>query len=151
LKKSSNELTPLDLKQLYGNRYKITIDESALCEKETKRDPWYFQIPCKYGHIYPISDKYLGFWCDSGVIKARVEREAPEIELVQDSESEGVFRFAPGQFEIVAKYARPRRRRRLSKEHKEKLTKAGSNHRFISKNHGSENSFRELSRHLRRE
>jgi len=135
---------PLNLKDLYGERYKITLDESAFCEKESKRDLWYFQIPCKYGHIYSISDMYLGFWCDSGVIKARMVREAPEIELVQDSDDEGVFRFTPEQFEIVAKYARPRRRRRLSKEHKEKLTKAGSNHRFISKNHGSENSFEQL-------
>jgi len=75
----------------------------------------------------------------------------PDIELVQDGDKEGVFRFTPGQFEIVAKYARPRRRRRLSKEHKQKLTKAGSRHRFFSKKHGSEASFGQLYRALDKE
>ena len=88
--KEANETKPLNLKELFGDRYKIAIDESAFCENESKRNPWYFQIPCKYGHIYPISDKYLGFWCNSGGIKARMVREVNDIELVQDGEGEGV-------------------------------------------------------------
>jgi len=151
MKNETSSPVPLNLKELFGDRYKIAIDESAFCKNESKRDPWYFQIPCKYGHIYPISDKYLGFWCDSRIIKTRMVREVPDIELVQDGDKEGVFRFTPEQFEKVAKYARPRRRRRLSKEHKQKLTKAGSTHRFISKNHGSEESFGRLYRALGKE
>jgi len=75
----------------------------------------------------------------------------PDIELVQDGDKEGVFRFTPGQFEIVAKYARPRRRRRLSKDHKQKLAESSSNHRFFSKKHGSEVSLGRLYRVLGKE
>lgn len=137
MNKDFYELKPINLKDLFSNSYKITLDESASCQGENKKDLWYFQIPCKYGHIYPISDKYLGFWCDSRVIKARMVRDAPEIELVQDGDGEGVFRFTPGQFGIVARYARPRRRRRLKTNHKQKLQKSNQRHRFISQNHGS--------------
>jgi len=131
--KDLNVPTPLNLKDLYGNRYKVTLDESSTCPGESKRDPWYFRIPCKYGHIYPISDKYLGFWCDSGVIKARMVREAPEIELVQDGDGEGVFRFTVEQFEIVAEYTHPfkkRGRRNLSNMEKSQLVEAGRDHQF---------------------
>lgn len=42
----------VNLKQLFGDRYKISFDPAA----ETwgnRRDPWLMQIPCRYGTIYP--------------------------------------------------------------------------------------------------
>ena len=130
--KDINVPTPLDL-NLYGDRYKIAIDESAFCKDESKRDPWYFQIPCKYGHIYPISDKHLGFWCDSGGIKARIIREVPGCELIQDGKGEGVFRFTPGQFDSISEYAHPikkRGRRVLKNDEKQALVDSGRDSQF---------------------
>jgi hypothetical protein len=49
-----------DLKALFGDRYKVTHD--PVCEPdpaqphvqpESKNDPWLYQIPCRYGVIYP--------------------------------------------------------------------------------------------------
>ena len=130
-----------DLSENFGARYRITLDEAAFCEPGGKENPWYFQIPCKYGHIYPCSDKLLAFFCESGGIRRRLRDDHPELEVRQWSEvSEAVFLFKPEQLDLVAQYAKPRRKRRLSPAHRKKLSKSGRGRRFLSKTRGSESS-----------
>jgi len=118
---------PLNLKELFGDKYKIAIDESASCPGESKDNPWYYQIPCKFGHIYSYSDKELGFYCESGKIRNRLHQEHTDIEITNWSDDgEAVFLFTPDQFKIVAEFAKPKRKRRLSQEHRRKLTNAGT-------------------------
>jgi hypothetical protein len=112
---------PMNLKGLFGHRYKIQLDESAFCAGESKNDPWYYQIPCKYGHIYAYSDRLLAYYCDSGRMREKIHREHPEIEVCQWGDYEAVSLFTPGQLETIAIYARPRRKRKLSPEHCQKL------------------------------
>jgi len=132
------DVKPINLQNLYGKRFKIVIDESAFQPGERKDDPWYYQIPCKIGHIYPYSDKMLGFYCESGNIRNRLHREHPEIEVVNWSDDgEAIFLFTPDQFNIVAEYAKPKRKRRLSQEHRRKLEISGQRYKFKSSNHGS--------------
>jgi len=120
------EPIPLNLRKIYGNCFKIVLDESAFLEPGGKKDPWYFQIPCKYGHLYPYSDKRIAFYCESGKVRARLLRNCPELEVRQCSDiGEAVFLFTPEQFDIVAEYARPRKKRRLSNKHKEKFIASG--------------------------
>lgn len=109
-------MIPINLRELYGKRCKIGLDEAAQYESGGRNDPWLFQIPCKFGHIYPISDKFLGFWCEGIRVRARLRREHPEIEEIQEGDLESVFQFTRDQFDIVAEYAKPRRRRRLSEK-----------------------------------
>ena len=124
---------PLNFRQLYGHRHRIVLDESALCEPGGKDDPWYFQIPCRFGHIYPYSDKLLAFYFDGYGVRAKLHRKHRDIETRQWGDTEVVFLFTPEQFPVVAQYAKPKRRRRLSDEHRRKLAVAGRNHRFKSK------------------
>ena len=118
----------IDLKKMYGKRFKISLDDAAQYEVNGRNDPWMFMIPCKYGHIYPISDEYLGFYCESKNIKTRICREQPDIELVQDADVEGVFKFPPQKMEVIAKYARPKRKRQVSEKERKRLAVLSQNH-----------------------
>lgn len=120
-------MEPLNLKELFGKRYKIGLDPAAKDEAGGRNDPWYYQILCRFGHIYPYSDKLLAYFCVGSGIRAKIKKEHPEIDILNWSDDgEATFLFPLDQFEIMAEYARPRRRRRLSKNHREKLTKAGT-------------------------
>jgi hypothetical protein len=139
MKKNPDEPDPLNLRKLYGDKYKITLDESAFCPGESKKNPWYFQVACKYGVVYPYSNKELAFYCESQKIRDRLHREHPEIKVVNWSDDgEAIFIFDPKKFDLIANYAWPRKRRRLSEEHKKKLINSSLCFRFKSKNHGSE-------------
>jgi hypothetical protein len=117
----NHRVIPLDLKEIYGHGYKIQCDESAPHFGGGRNNPWYYQIPCKYGHIYAYSDRLLAYYCDSGRIQEKLHREHPEIEVCQWGDYEAVFLFPPDQIHTIAKYARPRTKRRLSPEHRQKL------------------------------
>ena len=120
-------IEPLNLKESFEKRYRIAIDESAYLPGEGKDNPWYYQIPCKYGHIYPHSDKKLGFYCESGNIRNRLHQEHTDIEITNWSDDgEAVFLFTPDQFNIVAEFAKPKRKKRLSQDHRRKLISAGT-------------------------
>jgi len=130
---------PLNLKELFGREYKIEIDESANCPGESKSDPWYYRVACKYGHIYPYSDKRLGFYCESGNIRNRLRQEHPEIDVFNWSDDGGaVFLFPVGLFKLISGYAKPRQKRRLSQEHRRRLELAGQRYKFKPLKHGSE-------------
>jgi len=94
---------PLNLKELFEKQYKIVLDESAFCPGENKDNPWYFLIACKHGHIYPDSDRKLGFYCESGNIRNRLHRKHPKIEVTNWSDDgEAIFLFIPDQFDLIA-------------------------------------------------
>ena len=116
---------------MFGSQFRITLDDAAHCEPSGKNDPWYFQIPCKYGNIYPYSDRLLGFHCEGERVRARLHRDHPEIEAHQWSDDgEAIFLFKPDQFELIAQYAQPSRKKRLSNDHLRKLIAAGRDHQF---------------------
>ena len=118
---------PINLKEILGNRYRVVIDDSVIGEPGARSDPWNYIIPCRSGNICPFSDKLMAFYCTARGIRTRLHKEHPEIEVRNWSDGgEAIFLFHPGQFELVARYARPRRKRRLSPEHRRKLVLAGS-------------------------
>ena len=139
-----NTPLPINLKEQYGDRYRIDFDEAALCEGENKKDPWYFKILCKYGDIYPVSDRLLGFHCNGEKIRGRLHKEHPEIEIHNWSDDgEAIFIFKPELFHIVAEFAKPKLkpgRRQLSKNERKKLENAGLDHRYKSENTGKNDS-----------
>jgi len=130
----------LNLYIIFAKTYKMAVDESAYNTSNGKLDPWYYQIPCKYGYIYPYSSTKLAFYCEGYKIKQKIIRELPEIELIQDGDIEGVFIFTPDQFDKIAKYARPKKRRRLSEKHRNILMESNQCYRFKSKKGGSDGS-----------
>jgi len=88
------------------------------------KNPWDLQIPCTYGHIYPYSNNMLGFYCSGYKIKAKIIRET-DFELIQDGDTEGVFLFPPKRMKEMAKYAKPKSRRKMTAKQKADLAKRG--------------------------
>lgn len=129
-------IEPIDLRERYGNSYIIELDQSASFEEGGSRNLWYLQIPCMYGYFYPHSKQRIAFYCKGSMMRSKLHRAHPEIEVRQWSEDgEAVFLFTPDQFDLVAKYAKPRRKRgprKLKAEHRDKLAKASRDHRFAS-------------------
>ncbi len=124
---------PIDLRALCGHCYKIALDEAAGHESGGKNDPWYYLIPCERGHISPFSDKHLAYYCCGTKIRARLRRDHPELEVRQWSDDgEAVFLFTPDALEIVAEYAKPKKRRRLSPEQREQFVAVGRRSRFVA-------------------
>lgn len=126
-------MLPVNLKKLFGDRYRVGLDESARHEPAAKADPWHYLIPCRYGNISPFSDKLLVFHCTALGIRTRLRRDHPEIEVQNWSDDgEAIFLFRSDQFDLVAEYARPRRKRRISEKERSRLATMGRDHRFKS-------------------
>ncbi|PKK82038.1 MAG: hypothetical protein CVT49_15750 [candidate division Zixibacteria bacterium HGW-Zixibacteria-1] len=133
-----NAPNPINLKEQYGDRFKIDLDEAADCEGESRKDPWYYLIPCKYGDIYPFSDRRLAFLCNGAGIRSRLHKEQPEIEVHNWSDNgEAIFIFDPEQFHIIAEYAKPRRKRKVSQKERQRLVEMSRNHSPFASINGS--------------
>jgi len=80
----------------------------------------------------------LGFHCTSRIIRKRLHEKYPEIQVRNWSDDgEAIFLFPVELFDIVAEYARPRKKRQISANHLKKLTESNRAYRFKPKNNGS--------------
>jgi hypothetical protein len=61
----------VNLKELAGDKYRVTLDPAAHHEDGGTVDPWYFEIPCERtratpkgerNHIFPHSKTHLSLW-----------------------------------------------------------------------------------------
>jgi hypothetical protein len=48
----------IDLKAIAGDRYRITVDESATIDTAREARRWYYRIPCKYDTDREISASF---------------------------------------------------------------------------------------------
>lgn len=124
----------INLKTAYGKKYRVEFDkERYSCDiqvippderNSSTNKAWYYSIPCKYGEI-EISDESDGlmFYCTSSSIAKRINEEMKDrLELFEPADGEAVIYFREKYLEEILKYARPRRRKQLSEEQKQKLT-----------------------------
>jgi hypothetical protein len=119
----------IDLKALFGDRCRITLDPAA--QGQRKPDQMYFVIPCEYGEIYPFSADKLAVMVTSIKVAQRLRREHPELKVHQSADDAAVFLFSPDQFDLVARYVHPRRKRQLSPEQREFLRRIGFRSRAV--------------------
>jgi hypothetical protein len=120
--------TCIDLKVHFGNRYRTQYEESYYAERgESARvhDPWLVVIPCKYGHIYPHGGEYLAASTTHRGAIANQLAALSCVRVVQDGDDGLNAVFHIGDFDQVAAVMKPKRRRKLSFEHAEKLATAG--------------------------
>lgn len=112
-----NESTVLNLKELYGQEYRIDHDDSV--EKYQKKiEPEYYMIEGTHGHIYPYSNKYLAVWVNG---KRRISdvKKWEGLSITQEGDDEAIFIFLPDMFEQVAKKIRAYKRPRVSDEERQ--------------------------------
>ena len=122
----------IDFRQRFGGKYRIEFDEAANNGAGGKRDPWLYLLPCRYGHIYPHSQFLLGVYCDHPRVIKRLAT-LPRLLEHQSGDSEAIFLFLPEMFDDVAVVVQPKRRRKLSAEHRMALQNGGSAHHFKPK------------------
>jgi hypothetical protein len=113
-------MTCIDLRERFGDPYKIGHDEAAATWGE-RREPWMQTIPCRLGMIYPHGGIRLAVEVDHHPGAARKLAAIPGITIHQDGgwHREMTFLFHVDLFDAVAKIVRPRRRRRLAAEQRQ--------------------------------
>jgi hypothetical protein len=122
------EMNCVNLRKTLGKKWRITWDPAYNPRHVAREslDPWMMQIPCRGGMtIYPHGGTKLAVECDYHPQVARQLGSIPGVELVQDGDHEKTFVFDVSLFDQVAAIVNPRRRRRLSAQHRARLTTSG--------------------------
>jgi len=111
-----NEPACLNLRALYGRRFRVTLEESA----DSWANPWYYQIKGTRGIVYPHSAKLLAVEIDN---HNRIAKELADMGLrcTQDGDQEKTFVFPLERFEEVAALVKLYRRPQLTEEQRKKL------------------------------
>src|SRR5262249_45127680 len=107
----------IDLRERWGGTYRPGLDPAADTPLG-RADPWLVTMPGRRGTIYPHGGGLLAVEIDYRPGAARRLAALPGVTLAQDGEREKTFTFPAGLFGQVAAIVLPRRRRRLSAEHK---------------------------------
>lgn len=95
-------------------------------------DPYAMLLPCRHGHIYLHGPRTLGAATRRRGAIARRLAALPGVQVVQDG-ADGINAvFDWSDFDAVAAVMLPRRRRRLSLEHRAKLAESNRQFRFAS-------------------
>jgi hypothetical protein len=135
----------IDLKAAYGQRYRVTYDESCSLPGCTREDKlWGARIEGRHGHVYVHGRGTLGAY-------VRTRRDptdrlgrllaVPGARLHQRGDDEASVTSPPEHLEAVAAILQLRRRRQVSDDHRRRLTEAGAGFRF---QHGSKSLQRGL-------
>lgn len=121
----------IDFRKRFGSELRIGLDPSAA----SPTDPWMLTLKCRFGTIYPHGGDRLAVEVDHHPGIARQLVALPGVVLHQDGDREKTFLFDAAEFDSVAAIVLPRKRRRLSEDHKANLLAAGRGFRF---GHGSQ-------------
>jgi hypothetical protein len=117
--------TCINLRERFGDAYRIRHEESYAAERSEFRaaeEPWLQIIPCRHGHIYPHGGNLLAVSTDRRGIMARRLMALGCLTVAQDG-SDGINATFPVEaFDQVAAIVRPKRRRRLTPEHRAAAT-----------------------------
>jgi hypothetical protein len=118
---------PVDIINMASGRYRIGLDEACESTSINKADPWDLVIKCVNGEIYPFSNRLLAFHCAKRIIRNRLNKDCPKIAVRNWSDNgEAIFLFEQRDFDLVKKYAAPRKIRKLSENRKADFVKSGS-------------------------
>jgi hypothetical protein len=121
----------IDIKAAYGHRFKITLDESAEIDGQTREERlWLYQIPGRHGHVYVHGRETLGAYIR--LHGDRLDRllAIPSVRKHQIGDREASATFPPEALEAVAEVLALRRRRQLSDTERRRLVEATAGTRF---------------------
>jgi len=129
----------VNLKERFGNRFKIQHEESYAAERSefrTAQEPWLQIIPCRHGHICPCGRSTLAACTDKAGGVARRLKALPFTTVAQDGDDGANILFDMEHFEAVAEIIKPKRLpgpRKLTEEQRAKLVAASVPYRFKPK------------------
>ena len=120
----------INLRELWGHKYRIGYDIAVQSYPELKTDPDYQILLCRYGEIYVYSSKLLAVWVRGGKRIKKMREEIPGLIVHNNGEGEAVFLFKPELLDKVGGYIGIRKRRQLSAESKGRLIRIGQATQF---------------------
>lgn len=115
----------VDLKARFGRRYRIAHEDGG-----SPGDPWMQLLLCQRGHVFPYGGDTLAAATDSRGGTATKLASLACCTPVQDGDDGLTVVFPLEHFEQVAALMKPRRRRRLSPEDRDRLVEVGKSSRF---------------------
>ena len=130
----------IDLKEVYGKCYKVTMDESWEVERQRKEEdrPWYYEIVGRLGMVYPHSDTEISIELTPRTWKKWEKSNPVPYTLKRICDEGPTLIIGNIHLNDALKWINPRRKRTLTPEHKAKLLEASSKYRFLAKTDGSE-------------
>ncbi len=108
-----------NLKELYGNRFKVEYEQSYFAEHGQRgrtEEPWLMILLCQRGHICPWGPDTLAASTNKHGPVAKRLAAMDCCKVVQDASDGVTVRFHVDNFKAVAALMKPRRRRRLTPE-----------------------------------
>ena len=114
----------IDLLERFGEKFKIAKDESyqgQYGENAWTHDPWYLQIRCRLGHIYPNGGSTLAVSLDAHPKIAKRLASLNCCRVHQHGDDGMTLLFDVADFKTVAKIVKPHRRAQLSEARKAEL------------------------------
>ena len=114
----------IDLLERFGEKFKIVKDESYHAEygpNAWTHDPWYLQIRCRLGHIFPHGGSTLAVSLDGHPKIAKRLAALDCCQVYQHAEDGMTLLFDVADFKTVAKIVKPHRRAQLSEARKAEL------------------------------
>ena len=118
----------INLKEQFGDRYKIEYEKAYKAQRERTPDPWLMIIPCAHGHVYTHGGEFLAAATKNNGATATKLLKLVEQGLVRVARrgSDGVdVIFHVRDFDKIAAIMKPRRRRRLKGDHKKRTGDQG--------------------------
>ena len=106
--------TCINLKDVFGSKYKITFDESYSPKHKNKDllDAWYMQLPCKSKDvcIYPYGNTKLCVEVNNKQKIAKQLLQLPNIKVHQNGGLRGnmTFTFDIKEFDLIAQIVKPK-------------------------------------------
>src|SRR5271165_4413840 len=107
-------MIPPNLKELFGDRYRIGHDPIAQTRTE-RNDPWMMALQGKRGIIYPHDENRLAVEC-RGSHARKILSAVPGATVHQRGETEWTILFDVADFDIVATIIRPKKRPAYTQE-----------------------------------
>ncbi|MFH1923803.1 MAG: hypothetical protein ABIP48_28425 [Planctomycetota bacterium] len=136
----------INLKERFGDRFKIDVDESYYAERPEFRkaeEPWLQLLLCRHGHICPWGGSQLAACTNGRGPVANRLKALPFTTVAQEGDDGVNVLFDVAHFDQVAEIMKPRLRRRLSPEQRQRLAVAGAKYRFSpGAQHAGEGQFR---------
>jgi hypothetical protein len=112
------EAPMIDLRAFAGDRYRISLDESADPSRESRL--WYCRIPCRYGFINVHGPTTLAAYTDRRrMVPKLVAVEGVTVHQRGDSEVRVIL--DPSRLDAIADLHHAKRRRRLSDAERARL------------------------------
>lgn len=104
----------INLQTLFGSKYRIKFDPSYDPKRIHVKDPWYMQIPCRLGIIYPIGGDKLALEIDYHNGTANKISKIPGVICTQDGHKEKTYQFDVSLFDQIAELVFPKKKRILN-------------------------------------